>query len=143
MKAGKFIAPSDIFEEFKENLFPCYGGNGLRGYVSSYNKDGLFSLIGRQGALCGNVNLVSGKIYATEHALVVNPEQDVVTIWLYHLLIKLNLNQYATGAAQPGLSVQNLERVEVKVPKSKLEQEKISSFLYLLDQRIETQSKII
>lgn len=36
--------------------------------------------------------------------------------WLYHLLALLNLNRYATGAAQPGLAVNNLERIHVRIP---------------------------
>lgn len=143
MKAGKFVSATDIYEKYKESLFPCYGGNGLRGYTKSYNQDGFFSLIGRQGALCGNVVFVAGKFHATEHAVVVIPKNNVDTRWMYHLLVHLNLNQYATGAAQPGLSVQNLQQVESKIPTSNEEQRKISSFLEFLDRRIKTQSKII
>ena len=124
MQAGKFINSDEIKEKFQKGLFPCYGGNGLRGYTHSFTHNGQYSLIGRQGALCGNVTLASGKIHATEHALVVSPESTVDTVWLYYVLKLLNLNQYSTGQAQPGLSVVNLERVEFFFIKSIFEQKK-------------------
>ena len=56
MKSGDGITVETIEES---GDFPVYGGNGLRGYTSSYTHEGEFALIGRQGALCGN-----GAIYA-------------------------------------------------------------------------------
>jgi type I restriction enzyme S subunit len=56
LQAGKFVQANDIHSE-SHNRYPCYGGNGLRGYVDEYNRDGEYQLIGRQGALCGNRNL--------------------------------------------------------------------------------------
>lgn len=116
MKAGNFIAASNILDEKTLENYPCYGGNGLRGYTHSFTHEGTYSLIGRQGALCGNVHKVNGKFHATEHALVVTPFEGIDKNWLDYKLKEMNLNQYATGAAQPGLSVRNLKNIILQVP---------------------------
>ncbi|MEI6349399.1 MAG: restriction endonuclease subunit S [Bacteroidota bacterium] len=138
MKAGKFVSAYDIKSEKEKGLFPCYGGNGLRGYTKTFTHEGSYSLIGRQGALCGNINKAEGQFHATEHAVVVTPNSDINNEWLYYQLIKLNLNQYATGTAQPGLSVENLKSVSIQVP-ALSEQQKIVSKI----EKIEEQIKII
>jgi type I restriction enzyme S subunit len=114
MKAGKFISASEIYSKIDEELYSCYGGgNGLRGFVKSHTHEGEFVLIGRQGALCGNVKVANGKFHATEHAIVCSPKMEYKTIWLYHLLDMINLNKYSTGAAQPGLNVGTLIDLDV------------------------------
>ena len=114
LKAGDFTAASDISEEPTEtNIYPCYGGNGIRGYVADYNQEGEYSLVGRQGALSGNVQYAEGKFRNTEHALLVTPIIEMNSIWLNQLLINLDLKRYQTGAAQPGLSVKNLQEIPI------------------------------
>lgn len=98
------------------NDYFCYGGNGIRGYVDSYNRDGDFPIIGRQGALCGNINRATGKFYATEHAVCVDTYADTNISWACLFLTALNLNQYATATAQPGLAVANINEVLIPVP---------------------------
>ncbi len=135
LKAGNFVKADTISKAFSDNLFPCYGGNGLRGYTETYTNAGQFSLVGRQGALCGNVHLVSGKFHATEHALVAYPKENIDSIWLHYQLIFMNLNQYATGTAQPGLSVMNLNPIEIPVP-TITEQQKIVTVIEKLEGKI-------
>ena len=135
LKAGKFVSANDISPEYNKGLYPCFGGNGIRGYVADYTHDGEFPLIGRQGALCGNVNLASGKFHATEHAVVVQPKTEMNVQWLYYALNAMNLGQYATGAAQPGLAVSKLETLSIEIPNIS-EQNKIAQTLYKVEQLV-------
>lgn len=102
--SGKSIPSSDIVDTFSNGLFPCYGGNGLRGYVNKYTYDGRYPIIGRVGALCGNVHLAEGKFYPTEHALVMSLKNGDNPYFIKYLLLSLGLNSFAKGVAQPVLS---------------------------------------
>ena len=116
MAAGKTKPSNQIRPKQFEGCYPCFGGNGIRGYVDDYNQNGTFSIVGRQGALCGNINIASGKFYATEHAVVTTLFDGIDFNWNNYTLEALKLNEYATGAAQPGLSVTNVLNVFVPVP---------------------------
>lgn len=142
MKAGQNIKNPNIISENNGHLYPCFGGNGIRGYLTNYSHEGIYPIIGRQGALCGNVCLASGKFYATEHAIVVTPKKNVNVKWLYHKLISLNLNQYAKGTAQPGLSVQNILKLSLDVPPLP-EQQKIVAQIEKLEKQIAEAQAII
>ena len=117
LQAGKNITAANIYDEPSEKQkYLCYGGNGVRGYVSSFNREGNFALIGRQGALCGNINIANGQFYATEHAVVVDHYNLTDVLWGARFLKALNLNQYATATAQPGLAVSNIIKVLIPLP---------------------------
>ena len=111
-----------------EGNYPVYGGNGLRGYTDSFTHNGDHILIGRQGALCGNINYASGKFWASEHAVVVTPRPGIALRWMGELLRSMNLLQYSQSAAQPGLSVDFIVNLTVPIP-SPEEQQAISAFL--------------
>ena len=110
--------------------YPVYGGNGLRGYFSDYNTTGDFLLVGRQGALCGNVHMVSGQFWATEHAVVTAPNEKVSLEYLYYLLVGMNLNQFVSPtAAQPGLAVSTIQNIKTCLPPM-AEQQKAATYLH-------------
>ena len=116
LQAGKNIQAAEIHENPFPGSYPCYGGNGIRGYVAKSNRSGDYPIIGRQGALCGNINRGTGKFYATEHAVCVETYSGVNVTWACLFLTALNLNQFATATAQPGLAVTNINEVFIPLP---------------------------
>lgn len=126
MQAGKNLTSEQICET---GQFPVYGGNGIRGYYSQSNYCGDYLLVGRQGALCGNVHKVTGNFWATEHAVVTQNTERITLEFLFYLLLGMKLNQYASNsAAQPGLSVGTIQNLIAAIPPID-EQRKIASYL--------------
>lgn len=117
LQSGKNIKAENIHHEQTESYtYPCYGGNGIRGFVDFFNSEGDFPIIGRQGALCGNINRARGKFYATEHAVLTATFANTDVSWACYFLKALNLNQYATATAQPGLAVSKINYVLIPLP---------------------------
>lgn len=133
LKSGDGITSDEIDEE---GPFPVFGGNGVRGFSKTYTHDGDFALIGRQGALCGNVNYAHGKFWASEHAVVANPVRKIALIWFGELLRAMNLNQYSVAAAQPGLSVESIGNLFCPLPPLD-EQCEIADYLALQAERFD------
>ena len=131
-KSGNSLKADKISES---GAYPVYGGNGLRGYTSTYNHEGEFALIGRQGALCGNMNYFIGKAYFTEHAVAVEADENNNTRFMYYMLDTMNLGQYSDQSAQPGLAVNKLIKLENMFPK-KEEQIKIENYFQSIDHLI-------
>ena len=138
-QSGKFIKAELIQSK---GPVPVYGGNGLRGYTDTYNHIGDYVLIGRQGALCGNVRFVTGETYITEHAIAVKSTEDNDTKYLQYLFERMNLGQYSDQSAQPGLAVSKLIKLKISIPQ-KREQSKIARLLTSIDERTATQIRII
>lgn len=131
-KSGKYISASDILPM---GIYPVYGGNGIRGYANHFNHNGDYIVIGRQGALCGNVRRITGLNYCTEHAIAVQANSDNCTFFLEYLFTVMRLGQYSDQGAQPGLAVNKLVKLETEVPCLK-EQEKIAAFFTVIDDQI-------
>ena len=126
MKSGEGITAARI-DTFSS--YPCYGGNGIRGYTSRFTHDGDYALIGRQGALCGNVVGASGKFFASEHAVIVTPRAGTNIRFLTYVLGEMRLNRYSESSAQPGLSVSKVLMLPLATPPTEAEQRAIAAAL--------------
>jgi type I restriction enzyme, S subunit len=140
MKSGEGITSATI-DQFSR--YPCYGGNGLRGFTTNFTHDGSYALVGRQGALCGNVLGVDGRFFASEHAIVVTALAETDIRWLTFVLDQMRLNRYSESSAQPGLSVAKLLTLELALPPTSLEQEAIAGALRDVDALIESIEQLL
>ncbi len=138
LSSGKSIKSIEIQETGK---YPVYGGNGIRGYTNTKNFSGDCAIIGRQGAYCGNVRYFCGDAYMTEHAVVVQANNDNNTRYLSYLLSTMNLGRLSGQSAQPGLSVKTLSAQELELPEKKT-QIKVANLLASLDAKIEENNRI-
>ncbi|MCC5916517.1 MAG: restriction endonuclease subunit S [Cryomorphaceae bacterium] len=138
-KSGAGIVSKAISQKGK---YPVFGGNGLRGFTDSYTHEGQYLLIGRQGALCGNIQKIKGKNYISEHAIAVQVNNDNDLNFLAYKLDYKNLNRLSESSAQPGLSVAKLLRIKLKMPPLP-EQRAIAQCLSTWDHAIHTTEKLI
>ena len=138
-RSGRNISAALIHET---GDYPVYGGNGIRGYCGQFSHDGEYVVVGRQGALCGNVRLIQGKNYLSEHAIAVRANEENETKFLLYLLDYMKLGQYSDQGAQPGLAVNKLLRLKCTVPDKKT-QSRIAAFLMGYDSQISTQERML
>lgn len=85
----------------KDALYEVYGGNGCMGRADEYNTESPAIIIGRVGALCGNVHLIKTKKWVTDNALILNIKRDVTYEYLYYYLTAYDLNTLNSSNAQP------------------------------------------
>ncbi|MDD7065524.1 MAG: restriction endonuclease subunit S [Sodaliphilus pleomorphus] len=109
LKSGENL-PS---KKYKGGSIPVYGGNGIAGYHNEGNLEGENIIIGRVGALCGNVHLTNGNIWVTDNAFIATGISSKTwnKKFLMYELKSIDLNQYATKAIQPVISNKSLREI--------------------------------
>ncbi len=87
-------------DESNDCMNPVIGGNGVMGFTSKTN-DGNCLVVGRVGALCGNVHQIRGSCWVTDNALKITYGCDFDVDYLEMYLKVLDLNKLANHNAQP------------------------------------------
>lgn len=104
-----------------EKRYPYYGATGVIDFVDDYIFDGVFLLIGEDGANLlsrskDNAFIASGKIWVNNHAHIFE-ENGVADLRYLALMINAtSLSPYVTGSAQPKLTQKNLYSIPVPIP---------------------------
>lgn len=119
LKSGTSLSAKDIII----GDFPVYGGNGIVGYHKYFNTKGDNIIIGRVGALCGNVRNVRGEAFITDNAFILTHQKKLNNVFTLYLLNALNLRKYAKAVAQPVISNIALKDITIMLPPLALQEQ--------------------
>ena len=124
-------------KEMSENgLYPVFGANGIIGKYDKYNHEEPQLLITCRGATCGSVNISEQKSWINGNAMVIKPKDDTIDLkFLQYLFLGgIDFSRVITGSAQPQITRQSLNPVEMSYPPLP-EQKRIVA---ILDEAFET-----
>ncbi|ELY3542052.1 N-6 DNA methylase [Cronobacter turicensis] len=141
IKSGNLLQKNKLLSA---GPIPVYGGNGVIGYNNEAMENGENIIIGKVGALCGNVRYVQGDIWVTNNSLIIKNDlpNKILTPYLAKLLSTLNLRRLAVGTAQQYLTTTQIKNVEVSIPPLKT-QHKLNMWLDELDNTLEQYNELI
>ena len=116
---------------------PYYGASGIVDYVKDYIFDDDYLLISEDGAnlLARSTPIafsISGKTWVNNHAHILKFKHMATQKYVERYLNSIDLSPYITGAAQPKLNQQNLNKIHIPLPPLD-EQKRIMSILDRFD----------
>jgi type I restriction enzyme S subunit len=120
----------------EQGKYSVHGSTGLLGYTDDFSHDAANILVARVGANAGLLNCVEGKVGVTDNTLVIELIDQELQKFYYYLLESSNLNKYIFGTGQPLITGGILKGLNVQLPQSKTEKQKISNFLSAVDKKI-------
>ena len=101
--------------ELLDKGYPVYGANGIIGYYNEYNHGNPVVAITCRGATCGTINITVPQSYVTGNAMCLDDTRsDILPEYLYYCLLHYDFNNVISGSAQPQITRQGLEKVEIK-----------------------------
>ncbi len=118
----KRIPLSSRERESKKGDYPYYGATGILDYVNDYIFDGTFILMGEDGSVIDEkgypiIQYVWGRFWVNNHAHVLKGKNISDEI-LYLLLKNTNVSHIITGAVQPKINQNNMNRLMFPIPDS-------------------------
>ena len=134
IKSGNFLPAKNMVEDGEINV---YGGNGINGKHNEFNLSGENIIIGRVGALCGNVRCVNDNIWLTDNAFYISEYfEEIDKNFLAQMLIHIDLGSSANKSAQPVISYKSICEMTLPLPPLKTQQ-KVVSYLDEISNKME------
>ncbi len=115
-------------------LYPYYGAAQIMDYVNDYIFDGQYVLIAEDGTVKTNegypvLQFTNGKFWVNNHTHVLKAKKPYNNFFLWHFLLKRNIENVVTGAVQPKINQTNLNSIEFP----KFLQQKVVEFQNKMD----------
>jgi type I restriction enzyme S subunit len=116
-----------------EKTYDYYGASGVIDKIEAYLFDGTYILIAEDGANLLTRSktlafLATGQFWVNNHAHILKPRWGGDDTFFVTLLESQDFSLFVTGAAQPKLTMENLGRFKLAVPRV-AEQKEIAAFI--------------
>ena len=125
IQSGDGISNENIKDSGEYEVF---GGNGLMGYSDLYNIEEDRIIIGRVGALCGNIHISRGRRFISDNSLIFAPNNKNILEFLAYFMVAADLNKLNTSSAQPLITGTKVMNVFIPIPPLS-EQKEIVSYI--------------
>ena len=118
---GNRIPVSQSERERKEKIYDYYGASGVIDKIDGFTHEGIFLLIGEDGANLVSRStpiafIASGKFWVNNHAHILQFTNDIFLEYIKYYINAIDLKPYITGGFQPKLSQANLNIIKVSFP---------------------------
>ena len=100
--------------------YPVYGGNGKIGYYSNYMYDDPKILISCRGAASGAIHVSQEHSFITNNSIVLDEIEKEYFYYFKELFSRKTFKRYATGSAQPQITIVNIKELKFLVPPKSL-----------------------
>ena len=129
-------------KNLKPKGFPVFGANGIIGYYDAFLYEEEQVLISCRGAYSGKINISPKQCYITNNSLVITPKEEnsINKKYLYYTLQATNKTKLVTGTAQPQVTINNAEDLQIPLPPLPTQcliVSRIESFFAELDKGVE------
>ncbi|MCT2553920.1 MULTISPECIES: restriction endonuclease subunit S [Staphylococcus] len=140
MKYGKMPKKDKIVDKG----YPIYSGYKITGFYEEYMYDDeMIIVVARGVGGTGDVKLSPPKSYITNLSIILDTNENLVDKkYLQLLLHSMKLKYLDSGSAQSQITINDLKRLKICLPNIK-HQKKLSSFIKLINRKIEINQNII
>ncbi len=135
------IGSGKDYKHLSEGEIPVFGTGGYMTSVNEHLFEGETVCIGRKGTI-NKPFYYHGKLWTVDTLFYTYSYQNVLPRFVFYLFERINWLKYNEASGVPSLSKKTIEQIEIFIP-SISEQKKLADFHVHLDERIQTQNKII
>ncbi len=139
-KKSSNISANKIEDNFGEYII--YGASGILKNVDFYEEKNDYISIVKDGAGVGRLFYCKGKSSVLGTMDIIKPQTTTNTYFLFCLLSTIDFTKYVTGSTIPHIYFKDYKNENCGIP-SVEEQSKIANFLSSIDEKIDTETKLL
>jgi type I restriction enzyme S subunit len=115
-KQGKYIPKNDMSDiQTNEHIYPVWGGNGIRGYSSTYMYEEPVVVLTCRGSNCGRIDLTESPAWISNIAFACSPKYGSINFINVYFHFS-SFSETITGSAQPQITYTSLKNKRMQFP---------------------------